>query len=316
MSQASWRVLVFEFLSAGGLVEQGVDELLPQGIAMRDAVAADLLRSGDCDVTVATFDGAPSPPAGALVVAPQRGEDGVEFVARLARRHDAVWVIAPESGGLLAAFERGVDGKARWLGCDAAAIALASSKAATVERLHARAIATPLHEAFAAASRWVVKPDDGAGAVATRVHAGQAAALADLRGRNGAAWAKPWVEPWVEGDALSLSLLCGMGGIELLAVNRQHIALDGNGVVRYEGVSIDVLARTDARWRTLATLADRIADALPGLRGFVGVDLVWHDALGPVAIEVNPRLTCAYVGLSQRLSRNLAAEVMREHAFA
>ncbi len=279
---------------------------------MRDALAADLLRSGDCDVTAVTFDGAPQPPEGCLAVAPQRGEDGLDFVARLARRHDAVWVIAPESSGLLAAFERGVRGKARWLGCDAQAIALASSKAATVERLHARGIATPLHEAFAAAPCWVVKPDDGAGAVATRVHAGHAAALADLRARVGPAWA----EPWVEGEALSMTLLCGVRGVELLSVNRQHVGVDHGGTVRYEGVSIDVLNRSDARWRTLAALAERIADALPGLRGVVGVDLVWHDALGPVAIEVNPRLTCAYVGLSKRLSRNIAGEVMQEHALA
>lgn len=310
MSGASWRVLVYEFLSAGGLIDAEAVGLLPQGIAMRDALAADLLRSGDCDVTVATFDGATAPPAGCTALAPQRGEGGIEFVARLASRCDAVWVIAPESDGLLAAFERAVRGKARWLGCDAGAIALASSKAATVERLHARGIITPVHEAFAAASRWVVKPDDGAGAVATRVHAGCAAALADLDARTGSAWA----EPWVDGQALSLSLLCGVAGVELLSVNHQHIAIDHGGVVRYEGVSIDAMEHGTARWRTLAALAHRIADAIPGLRGFVGVDLVWHDALGPVAIEVNPRLTCAYVGLSQRLERNLAVEVLQEHA--
>jgi predicted ATP-grasp superfamily ATP-dependent carboligase len=32
-----------------------------------------------------------------------------------------------------------------------------------------------------------------------------------------------------------------------------------------------------------------------------------------VVIEVNPRVTCAYVGLSQRLGRNVAAEVLRSH---
>ena len=57
-----------------------------------------------------------------------------------------------------------------------------------------------------------------------------------------------------------------------------------------------------------------MVQALPGLRGFVGVDLVWHAERGPVAIEVNPRVTCAYVGLSDELDRNLAAEILAAHA--
>jgi tyramine---L-glutamate ligase len=32
---------------------------------------------------------------------------------------------------------------------------------------------------------------------------------------------------------------------------------------------------------------------------------------GPVVIEVNPRVTCAYIGLSAALGRNLAAELLR-----
>jgi predicted ATP-grasp superfamily ATP-dependent carboligase len=54
-----------------------------------------------------------------------------------------------------------------------------------------------------------------------------------------------------------------------------------------------------------------VADALPGLRGFVGIDLIWNEERGPVLIEVNPRVTTAYVGLSRRLGRNLAADVLR-----
>jgi len=33
-----------------------------------------------------------------------------------------------------------------------------------------------------------------------------------------------------------------------------------------------------------------------------------------VVIEVNPRVTCAYVGLSASLGRNLAAELLADHA--
>ena len=75
-----------------------------------------------------------------------------------------------------------------------------------------------------------------------------------------------------------------------------------------------MLALTDGRGALLAALARRVGRAMPGLRGFVGIDLVWHAQRGPVLIEVNPRVTCAYVGLSQALGRNLAADVIGAHA--
>jgi predicted ATP-grasp superfamily ATP-dependent carboligase len=153
-----------------------------------------------------------------------------------------------------------------------------------------------------------VKPDDGAGAVATRRHASHAAALADLERRRGAAESAT-LEPWVEGEALSLSLLCGDGAAELLAVNRQHLALDADGQVTYGGVTVNAAA-PDAELRRFAAA---VARALPGLAGYVGVDVVRHAERGPVAIEVNPRVTCAYVGLSAALGRNLARDVLEAH---
>jgi len=189
---------------------------------------------------------------------------------------------------------------ARWLGCDAASIALASSKRATIERLAARGVLTPL--AFAgdpSTRRWVTKPDDGAGAIDTRVHA-------DLSAARDCAGPAMVIEPWVEGAALSLSLLCRPGYFELLCVNRQHIAVDSRGHLSFEGVSIDRQADCAA----FEHLARDVVRAIPGLCGVVGIDLVWHEARGPVVIEVNPRLTCAYVGLSDALGRNLAAELL------
>jgi len=69
----------------------------------------------------------------------------------------------------------------------------------------------------------------------------------------------------------------------------------------------------EARAPALRRLAQQVAQALPGLKGFVGIDLVWHATQGPVVIELNPRVSCAYVGLSERLGRNLAAEVLAGH---
>ena len=310
------RVLVCEYLSAGGRLiagEAASAELLAMGTSMRDAIVADLLKPGIYAVTVATCAQASAVPAPAAPVLPRAAESVVEFVARQADLHDAVWVVAPETDGLLSQLQRCVD-PARWLGCDAATIKLASAKRATLLHLAKAGIATPLaFEHAPEIRRWVVKPDDGAGAVDTRVHGSADAAWDDWtqRSRGGCAMA---IEPWVEGEALSLSLLCSAKRTELLSVNRQRLSIDADGWLAYGGVEVNVLPLTDARGALLAALARRVGHAMPGLRGFVGIDLVWHAQRGPVLVEVNPRLTCAYVGLSDSLGRNLAAEVIDAHA--
>lgn len=300
-------VWVCEYLSGGGLRDAPADdagtaELLAAGTAMRDALMADL----------AALPGpAPRCADAASGRAPRAGETMLNFVRREAAGARRAWVVAPESDGLLAAFSEAVPASA-WVGCTPEAIRLAASKRATLRHLAAQGVATPL--AFAPqATAWVVKPDDGAGTQDTRRHASRAAADADLSGR--VLWGRSaTLEPWVDGEALSLSLLCGgAAGVELLSINRQRIALDDGGLLRDEGVAIRAIGLDDARAPALARLAHAVHGAIEGLRGFVGIDCVWHAEHGPVVIEVNPRLTCAYVGLSQALGRNLAGEILALH---
>ncbi|HEY4065447.1 MAG TPA: ATP-grasp domain-containing protein [Burkholderiaceae bacterium] len=305
------HVFVYEHLS-GGAVEAPGEELLALGRAMRDAVARDLLQLHDCAVTVAAGACAPAVPAGARAVQPAPGLAAAEFVAQQARGHDRTWVIAPETDGVLAQLQRSVE-PARWIGCDAAAIALASSKRATLAQAAAHGIATPLDFAASPATRrWVVKPDDGAGAMATRVHSTRAAAQDDLEARRERGEAAV-LEAWVAGEPLSVSLSCGAGGVELLSVNRQQLSVDALGVLSFAGVQVNALPADDARVPALRSWAQALMRAVPGLQGFVGFDLVWHPRRGPVLIEINPRVTMAYVGLSAALARNLAGAVLAQH---
>ena len=301
------RVFLFEYLSAGG--DDVPAALRAEGVAMRDALRADLSVLAQWSLSVAAD---PQDPAAAhglshrsVWVARRKGESVIDFVAREAARHEAVWVVAPETGGVLANLCEAVPPQ-RWIGCDAASIRLTSSKQATADRLHACGIATS--RAFvddSSVTAWVVKPDDGAGSVDTRRHQRLAQAQTDLAQRNESAA----LEPWVDGDPLSVSLLVGANSAELLAVNRQRIVVDSRGVVSLESVEVDITVGSDQR-AALARMASEVWAAIPGLSGIVGVDLVWHATRGPIVIEVNPRVTSAYVGLGASLGRNLAGEVL------
>jgi tyramine---L-glutamate ligase len=311
-------IFIHEYVSGGGEFDDEADaaELLPMGLAMRDALLADLLRIADLSVHCAVSARAGLPRSLLLhprlaAVRADADEPAVALVQRAAQAHDLAWIVAPESDGLLAAMHEAV-GTPRWVGCTAAAIRVAASKRATLSALAACGVGTPL--AFeATATRWVVKPDDGAGAIATQVHTTLDRARADLA-QCLAAGRSATLEPFVEGEALSIALLAGPGFVQPLAFNQQQLAIDAAGHLRYLGVRPNTIdQRHDPRATRLHSLALDVARALPGLRGFVGIDLVWHAERGPVVIEVNPRLTCAYVGLSAALGRNLAEEILLLH---
>ncbi len=322
------KIFVFEYLTGGGIDPDiastgslaDLSALIVEGRVMRDAIAADLRALPGIDVTIASSrfeqidDRYPHRRA-------QAGEAITHFVSRVAREHDHALVVAPECDGLLLRFHDAV-GNARWLGCGKEVIRMTSSKSATAACLEAHGIAaTPALEPEQAASseamQWVVKPDDGAGGLDTYVYDDLDAALNEYEARA-AAGRNPVLQEWIHGEPLSLSIICNDEGARLVSINRQCIGICNDAqsdrrerIVQFDGVDADYIDRHSAQGRVLERLAMRVADALPGLRGFTGIDVVWNEERGPVVIEVNPRLTVAYAEISKR--RNLAAQLLAAH---
>lgn len=333
---------MYEYLTGGGIDAQlgtaghlaDVSALIVEGRQMRDALVADLRRIEGVDVTYARSR-LETVRLGYAHCMASRGESMEAFVARAARQHDYSWVIAPECDGLLLRFHD-VVGAARWLGCGKEAIRVASSKRATAACLAAHGIAAtpaldPGDTAAHDGERWVVKPDDGAGGLDTLVFDRFADACAEYDTRAADA-RNPVLQAWVDGEPLSLSLICGDDGAELVSINRQKISLSGESsdglsdgprdadpprdtprIVEFDGVQVGWIERSSERGRALDALAQRVAQAIPGLRGFVGIDVVWHPQRGPVVIEVNPRLTVAYAELAAARGSRITRALLASH---
>jgi predicted ATP-grasp superfamily ATP-dependent carboligase len=144
----------------------------------------------------------------------------------------------------------------------------------------------------------VLKPVDGAGSVDTFY-------IADAQSLPEGAQAMPVAlfQKFVPGVPMSASFLVGDGGMSwLIGMGRQRMAIrDGRFV--YLGGTLPAFEP-----RAISQIVPAI-DAVPGLRGFVGVDFIWDAAAGDATVlEINPRPTTSCVGLCRLLPPGHLAE--------
>jgi predicted ATP-grasp superfamily ATP-dependent carboligase len=300
------KIFVHEHVTGGGMARVvPPPRLLHEADLMVRMLLADLSTCAGIellttrDTRLAPLDGIETIPVGA-------DDDLSGVVLGGIDASEAVWPTAPETGGILAQLAALTLGRGRnLLGSRPDAVQLTSSKLATARALSAAGIvAVPTFASSdklpATPGRWVTKPDDGAGADGVRLERD----CQDARDRLAANPALV-AQPWIEGAAASLSLLCKEGEGVLLSCNRQQLHHAGDSIV-LTGIAVNALADIDG---TLARLGSSIAAAVPGLWGYVGVDLVVTDR-GPVVLEINPRLTTSYCGLSQAIGHSVAARVL------
>ncbi len=299
-------LLVYEHVTGGGMLADSP----PAGLVHE---ADRMVRTLLAEVAalplevVTTRDPRLPPVPGARTVFATAGDGPFGAYRRALPLVDLAWPTAPESGGALASLGRlTLAAGRRLVGSAPEAVAIAGSKAATAERLaHAGVtVAATFRDPASLTPHpgpWVVKPDDGAGAEGVRRVAGWAEACRALEAGDGALVA----QPWLEGEARSLSLLVTGAAVELLAINRQRMLPDGEGL-RLAALEVNAVPDTGGRH---ARLAAAVARALPGLAGYVGVDFI-ATGTGPVVLEVNPRLTTSYCGLPAALGHNIAARIL------
>jgi predicted ATP-grasp superfamily ATP-dependent carboligase len=303
------RVFVFEYVSGGGCADHGMlAGLLAEGDMMLAAAVCDLLEIQGVEVIICRDCRLGIP---ALPIRVEWVDDDWEAAWRSCLQlADAVLPIAPETGGILERLCRDVEAAGRTLlNSGPEAVALAASKQATLERLAAEGV--PVVSSWRAdrlppldLATLVVKPDMGVGCQDVCVVSDERA-LGDLLARkaNPGDWL---VQPYVPGQAASLSLMVGDDYLCLLGCNLQRIAQVDDGFMLL-GCVVNGLYGPSAE---LFRLAEGVCRAIPGLWGYVGVDLVIGEE-GPVVLEVNPRLTTSYIGLSQSIGHNVAGLLLR-----
>lgn len=294
------RVFVYEYLTASGIGrEPGSPEhgMYLEGRAMRDAVVADFER-----ITFAepfTF------PEKATPVEQKWFEEAARF-------SDWTLVIAPESDATLLNLARSVQSvNGQLLGPSPAAIQQTSDKLVLAEHWRMHNIHTPATtdreptpcELFPV----VWKPRDGAGSTDTFLIRDAFELAHALATRDPH---QPMIlQEFVPGRAASVAFLCGPR-IQIPLQPTFQLQSD-DGRFQYRGGELPIPPELAAR---AVQLASQAVKCIPGLFGYVGVDLVLGDAEDgsrDYAIEINPRLTTSYIGLRAVAEFNIAETMLK-----
>jgi len=310
------RILAYEYLCSGVLAGTAdAEPLRREGWLMLDAVVSDLARCPGASVDVLLDPGllsrAHSWPATTSIHPVQAGTEEGAFTAIL-QRCDAALVIAPEFNNILFRRTRLVEeAKKPLLGCSAEAVRLTADKRDLAQRWAGTEIPTPpcLSWPAAGAGPWVLKPRDGAGSQATFLisHANQWESAVRQARQEG--WAGELLgQPFVPGLPASVAFLVGPREATALPACQQLLSQDGR--FHYQGARLPLPPNLNRRAQSLAR---RAIAAVPGLRGYVGVDLVLGfpaNGSGDAVMEINPRLTTSYVALRRLAHFNLAEALL------
>ncbi|MGA2935970.1 MAG: ATP-grasp domain-containing protein [Syntrophobacteraceae bacterium] len=310
------RVLVHEYVTGGGWPAEDLPHgLAAEGFTMLRAVLNDFRLWGGVslittrDVRLAGFS------LCADRVVNLHREEYLRTLNDLVADVDAVLVIAPESNGVLARLSALVEERGRLLlGSSAEGVSVAGDKWDCFRRFSENNLPTPrtwrlsCAEALTAAEEigfpLVVKPIDGVGCEGVSI-ASDSSSL-----RMALDLLHPWPEsillqPYLSGTHASVSLLVSETGVLPLSLNEQVLSVGVPFLYRGGTVPLDHMQRDSA-----FEYAERAVSLAPGLRGYVGVDMLLTERES-YTIEINPRLTTSYVGLRQVIDINLAEAIWR-----
>ncbi len=229
-------------------------------------------------------------------------------------------VIAPEFHGILRGQVAQI-GMPNSLNCSVEAIELCADKLRLAEFLQQHGIATietaPFNWANSQSlkSDWlpiVIKPRDGAGSQCT-FRIASPAAITEVNEKFAADLAAyDFIQqPFVAGRALSMGVVIPgeQREMQLLPLCEQILSEDSR--FQFLGSRAGVFQRTKLEAAAFE-LVRRCCELLPGLRGYVGFDLIEPtDRPGEVVlVEINPRVTTSYLAYRQLVSGNLAAALL------
>lgn len=320
------NLLIVEYVSGGGYADQKLpSSILSEGYGMLRSLISDCKAAGHnvttlLDSRVKEFN--PPNQADKIFSVASSAEVSAKL-SELSIVTDGVYVIAPESGQVLENLMQIIeDSGGKSLNCSVDAINRVSNKMATSEALKKTGLHVPetvlldIQEKTDNIKRLVkelnyplvFKPLDGVSCSGLSIVKDENSITEAVKKVIHESTSKQFIaQRMIKGIAVSVCVFSTGNEAVSVTLNRQFVKLGSpdeesgyfGGIVPFDHNSEQEALRA----------AEKAVEAVEGLKGYVGVDLILTDE-GPVVVEVNPRLTTSYVGLRRVVNFNPAVTII------
>ncbi len=312
------RVGVLEWASCGGAVGavELPESIRREGWAMCRALIESLLVAGHEPVACLKHDLPRTVAAQETIEYIKPGCD-VRSLWRCAYAPcDVTIVVAPESDGVLCELEAWCQSAGiRTCSSDATFIQNSGDKWRSAQWWHCHQVPHPPTQllskwrapvtAHADAERWALKMRDGAGCESMQRLSTEEVVRLQLNHPSADRWI---VQPWISGLSYSRSVIVdAAGNYHWLPIVSQCLKVDA--CVQYQGGCVlPESSLSSDHERSL----EQAVRSLPGnARGWIGVDFILSESGQLMVIEINPRLTTSFVGLSRACHASLADLIVK-----
>jgi predicted ATP-grasp superfamily ATP-dependent carboligase len=320
------KIVIYEHVSSGGYAEQLIPQsVLSEGFGMLRSIASDLKSAGH-GVTVLLDERITklNPKIEADCTVPIfYAKEPQKFLQSIAKINDALYIIAPETGGVLQSLVALVEGTDKVsLNCKSKAIEKGADKTALYEKLEKfgfapKTVILNLTDDLAKTEQVikkklsypiVLKPADGTSCSGLSLVEDEKQVQGAIEKIKAESLSEQFIaQEFVEGEDASVSLLCNGEKAVAVSLNKQTVTLaKPDGTSSYDGGSVpfDHPLKKEA-----FSVAEKVVESIVGLRGYVGVDLILTQKK-PFVVDVNPRLTTSYVGLCRVAGFNVAEAIV------
>jgi predicted ATP-grasp superfamily ATP-dependent carboligase len=309
------KIFVFEFISGGGMNDQTLPEsLVREGELMLQALTKDLSPLHGIELYITRDFRLPEnffcQFNNIHLIQVAKDSDIKNIFTDLCHQCDAVWPIAPESDGILAEFcEIVAASNTRLLNTAAEAVEITGNKLTTFRYLSKKKIPVILTNTLSG-YQWqptqtcIIKPIDGVGCENCVLISNKAEfeqVTANITNPDDYI-----VQPYTKGRAISLSCLFKNRRAWLICCNKQQVNVKNQRIL----LTACVVNITTEQRQAFTDIICAVADLIPNLWGYVGIDLI-ETSVGPKVLEINPRLTTSYAGIKTALGVNIAENVLQ-----
>lgn len=321
------RLLVYEFASGGGFADKPIPpSVLCEGYGMLRSLVSDFKAAGHqvsilLDQRIANHNFPLNADCKIIISSSQSAKDTIHKATQTC---DAAYIIAPETGHTLKSLIGIVEqsGKAS-LNCQSSTIQKVANKAVLYETLQKAGVQTPktvtcnisddLEKIKSAIKNQfnypvIFKPLNGVSCGGLSiVKSDKQISIAIEKIKAEGSCGQFLIQDLIAGETASVSLLATENEALPLSLNWQNITLSSScEESSYNGGSVpfDHPLKQEA-----FAVAQKIAGLFPGLKGYFGVDVILGEK-ETMVVDVNPRLTTSYVGLSRVANFNVAQALL------